>query len=270
MTESIKLTPIGRVHNDYIDPAQPRVSVMQSTIEVFPEYAEGLLRLDEHSHIWLLGWFHLSQRDVLRVVPRMNKELGEYGVFGLRTFSRPNPIGLTVVKLESIQGNMLTVSNLDFINGTFILDIKPYYDQDIIFSPILPYIKPTDPNTLEAILMKKALNHHGEKCAQLMIAVKMAVLAEKEFGLLTAHDLKVSVTGSRCLGDALQGITLAKLANPSRFKFEENDEQAISVWEKGNRAIIITFKGNKDDQARNQLTELPSDQQFEIQYKEGV
>lgn len=242
MTAPIIIEPIGIVHSDFLKPDHVRVDVSQSTIEVFPQYGEALWRLGEHSHIWVMGWFHQARRDILRVLPRINTELGEYGVFGLRAFSRPNPIGLTPVKLVGIEGNILTVDGLDFIDGTPVVDIKPYYEQDIIFSPRTPYIKPREPRMLEEIFFKAALKHHQEECDQLALAVKMCMAAEEIFGHLNAQDLKVHVEGSLCLADVIQGICNARLANPARFSFEENPARALSCWENNSRRAAISLK----------------------------
>ncbi|MDT3700634.1 MAG: TrmO family methyltransferase [Thermincola sp.] len=187
--------------------------------------------------------------------------------FGLRAFSRPNPIGLTVVKLEKVEGNMLTVSDLDFIDGTPILDIKSYYEQDIIFSPTVPYIRPADSKMLEQMIMKQALNHHREKCAQLVLAVKMAILAEKELGQLAADNIKLTVKGSRCLGDTFQGITQAKLANPSRFFFIESGNEEETVWEDGSKVIKITIKNGVAGMNTGYIEKLPADMLFKVEMK---
>lgn len=239
MTAPIMIEPIGIVHNDFLKPDHVRVEVSQATIEIFPQYRDALLRLGEHSHIWVMGWFHQARRDILRVIPRINEELGEYGVFGLRAFSRPNPIGLTPVKLVAIEDNILTVDGLDFIDGTPVVDIKPYYEQDIIFSPDTPYIKPRESRMVEQMLFKAALNHHQEECEQLILAVKMCVAAEEIFGQLTAPELKVHVEGSSCLADAIQGICKARLANPERFSFVENSMKAECRWENRQRRAAI-------------------------------
>ncbi len=244
MSDSINLKPIGIVHNNFIDPEKVKIFVEQSTIEIFPEYSDAMERMTEHSHIWVLGWFHKAARDTLKVTPRINKNLPEHGIFGLRAFSRPNPIGLTVVKLEEVNDRIITVSGLDFIDGTPVLDIKPYYENDIVFSPDTPYIRPTEPKMLENIFMVHARNHHREDCQHLQLAVKMAILAEKELGKLTSEDIKVKVIGSPCLGDAIQGITKARIANPHRFFFEENEAQAVTIWQKGNKEITISLKNN--------------------------
>ena len=108
-------------------------------------------------------WFHKADRDILTVVPgKVNSNLPEYGVFSLRAFSRPNPIALSLVRLERVEDNLLFVSGLDAIDGTPVLDIKPYYEQEIVFSPVTPYIRPLKREMRQKIFIKQALLHHQE------------------------------------------------------------------------------------------------------------
>jgi len=100
-----------------------------STIEIKPEYCEGLDRLDMYKEIKVLYWFHLrdneKHRTVLTVIPRRHGETEERGVFASGSPSRPNPIGLTVVELLSIEGCTLTVRGLDAFEDSPIVDLKP-------------------------------------------------------------------------------------------------------------------------------------------------
>ena len=100
-----------------------------STIEIYPDYCEGLDRLDMYYQIKILYWFHLrdndQHRNVLKVVPRRHGETEERGVFASHSPSRPNPIGLTEVEIISIEGCNLTVRGLDAFEGSPIVDIKP-------------------------------------------------------------------------------------------------------------------------------------------------
>ena len=100
-----------------------------STIEIKPEYCEGLDRLDMYKEIKVLYWFHLrdneKHRTVLTVIPRRHVETEERGVFASGSPSRPNPIGLTVVELLSIEGCKLTVRGLDAFEESPIVDLKP-------------------------------------------------------------------------------------------------------------------------------------------------
>ncbi|GAI20247.1 unnamed protein product, partial [marine sediment metagenome] len=92
--------------------------------EVFPEYAEGLKDVEGFSHIILIYHFHLSRRPFLKVKPYMDNEA--HGVFAMRGPSRPNPIGISVVRLIKIRENILHIQDVDIVDGTPLLDIKPY------------------------------------------------------------------------------------------------------------------------------------------------
>jgi tRNA-Thr(GGU) m(6)t(6)A37 methyltransferase TsaA len=94
------------------------------TVEVLPEYEEGLRDLEGFSHVFLLYHFHLSGPPSLRVRPFLDDT--PRGVFATRAPSRPNPIGLSVVRLLGRQGRTLSVGELDIVDGTPVLDIKPF------------------------------------------------------------------------------------------------------------------------------------------------
>ncbi len=101
-----------------------------SRVRIFDDFSEGLEGLDTYSHIIILYWFHLrdteEERSVLRVTPRRHPGAPEVGVFASRSPSRPNPIGLCVVELVKQEGSVLFVKGLDALEGSPILDIKPY------------------------------------------------------------------------------------------------------------------------------------------------
>jgi tRNA-Thr(GGU) m(6)t(6)A37 methyltransferase TsaA len=125
----IKYKPIGVVHSPFKEPKgtpiqPPGGKGIDGTVEVFPEYAEGLKDVEGFSHIILIYHFHLSKGLSLKVKPYMENELR--GVFATRAPSRPNPIGISVVRLVRIEGNILHVRDVDVVDGTPLLDIKPY------------------------------------------------------------------------------------------------------------------------------------------------
>ena len=127
--DEIKYKPIGIVHSPFKEargtPIQPRAAKgVNGTVEVFPEYAEGLKDVEGFSHIILIYHFHLSKKSVLKVKPYMDNE--RHGVFAMRGPSRPNPIGISAVRLLRIEENMLHIQDLDILDGTPLLDIKPY------------------------------------------------------------------------------------------------------------------------------------------------
>ena len=94
-------------------------------VEIDPRYAAGLSDIDLYSHIHLLYWMDRARRDLIAQVPA---HLGKpRGTFALRSPVRPNPIALATVELMSVQGSTLTVRNVDCIDGTPLIDIKPYF-----------------------------------------------------------------------------------------------------------------------------------------------
>lgn len=106
------------------------VSGEVSKVKIFPEFCEGLKNLEEFSHAIILYWFHLrdneAERSTLKVVPRRHPGAPQVGVFACRSPSRPNPIGLCAVELVKIEGCSLLVKGLDAVEGSPIIDIKPY------------------------------------------------------------------------------------------------------------------------------------------------
>ncbi len=125
----IKYIHIGIIHSPFKEPKgtpiQPRAAQgIDGTVELFQEYTEGLKDIDGFSHIILLYHFHLSKKSSLNVKPFMDNQI--HGIFSTRAPNRPNPIGISVVQLVKIEGNILQVKDLDIIDGTPLLDIKPY------------------------------------------------------------------------------------------------------------------------------------------------
>jgi tRNA (adenine37-N6)-methyltransferase len=260
---SIELWPIGTVCSAEVSTAKMSPQGTCAIIEIFPEYAAALEKIGENSHLWILSWFHESRRDVLTASPaRVNPNVPEYGVFALRTPVRPNPIALTLVRLEGIAENRLAVEGLDAVDGTPILDIKPYFEQDIVFSPRTPEIIPASRQMREEQMEKEALAQHREICADLRIAVRMGLLVEERWGKLNDDGLILEVTGSPCLADCLQGLARARLANPSRFSFQPSTEIFRSIWRKEGRQISLTWRGEVDP---GRMASLPDEQLFKIE-----
>jgi tRNA-Thr(GGU) m(6)t(6)A37 methyltransferase TsaA len=105
-------------------PIQSSKSTVKGTAELEPEYLEGLLSLDGFSHIILLYWFHRAKSPSLIVTPYLDEQA--HGVFATRAPARPNPIGLSVVKLLEIKGGTIIFEGADMLDKTPLLDIKPY------------------------------------------------------------------------------------------------------------------------------------------------
>jgi tRNA-Thr(GGU) m(6)t(6)A37 methyltransferase TsaA len=127
--EPVTLRPIGVVHSPYDSlegmPVQPsRAPDVEGSVEVFEEYVAGLADLDGFSHVVLVAYLHRARPYRLAVVPFLDTE--PRGLFATRAPSRPNPIGLSVVELIAVDGGRLTVRGVDLLDGTPLLDLKPY------------------------------------------------------------------------------------------------------------------------------------------------
>ena len=127
--KQITYVPIGIIHSSFKEPKgtpiqPPGARGVEGSVEVFPEYLEGLKDLDGFSHIILIYHFNLAKRPSLLMKPFMDDE--PHGIFAIRAPSRPNPIGISVVRLVKIEGTVLYVEDVDIIDGTPLLDIKPY------------------------------------------------------------------------------------------------------------------------------------------------
>lgn len=224
--------------------SKPRQSV--SLIKVDPIYIEGLNRIEENSHLWILSWFDQADRAKLKTTAtKLDSKKAPIGVFSLRSPARPNPIALTLVELIKIEGSILHVTHFDAFEGTKILDIKPYYEKDRIFSPKTPAIFPKNRERKINRYTDLAVNHHQEKCLGVIIAVKMSLLAEKHFGILTNPELTVAVEGSNCLIDALQATTSARFANPERLTISKREDCWVSRWKHATKEVEICFDLDK-------------------------
>lgn len=123
------IQPIGVIHSPFKSiedmPIQPRgAAEATGTVVVDEQYRAGLADLEGFSHIYLLYSFHQAKRTSLTVIPFMDTR--PRGVFATRSPLRPNHIGLSIVTIASIAGNIITVRGIDVLDGTPLLDIKPY------------------------------------------------------------------------------------------------------------------------------------------------
>lgn len=127
--KKIEFQPIGVVHSPLKtlggNPVQPSFSNVEGTIEIFEEYVEGLKDLEGFEFIICLTYFHLVQAPV-RLQSTTHWDNIKHGIFAIRSPWRPNPIGFSILKLLTLEKNYLRVKNLDLIDQTPVLDIKPF------------------------------------------------------------------------------------------------------------------------------------------------
>jgi tRNA-Thr(GGU) m(6)t(6)A37 methyltransferase TsaA len=121
--------PIGIVHSPLrtqgTPPFQSSFSTTEGTIEVYPEFRDGLRDLEAFSHLIIISDFDRAEQKTLSEKPLLDGET-HHGIFACRHFNRPNPIGISYVSLQRIRDGTLSVGGLDLLDGTPVLDIKPY------------------------------------------------------------------------------------------------------------------------------------------------
>jgi tRNA-Thr(GGU) m(6)t(6)A37 methyltransferase TsaA len=124
-SERIEMVPVGYVENDYFEPVyNEEVYSKVSKIVLKKEFTDGLYRLEDFEKLYIL--FYFSKSKGYKLIHRRHYDGEISGVFASRSPYRPNGIGLTIVELLKVEGNVLHVKGLDAINGTPVLDIKPY------------------------------------------------------------------------------------------------------------------------------------------------
>jgi len=127
-TMEIILKPIGIIRSPYKTksdaPRQGRLVQTLGTVEIFPEFNEGLKDIEKRTHVILIYWLHQASRETL-ITPTPDNPFPQ-GVFSIRSPNRPNPLGICTSELIERKGNILTVKGIDAIDGTPLVDIKPY------------------------------------------------------------------------------------------------------------------------------------------------
>jgi len=129
MTEILQIEPIGVIETPFEEAEGAPIQSSRSagatgTIRLDPRFREGLDDLEGFERIWLIYWFHKAPEPRLKVTPFLDQE--ERGIFATRAPARPCPIGMSAVRLLAIHGSILEVADVDMLNGTPLLDIKPY------------------------------------------------------------------------------------------------------------------------------------------------
>jgi len=129
MTSLLSIEPIGIIETPFSEPAgtpiQPsRARGVRGRVHLYPDFQDGLRDLEGFERIWLVYWLHRSPGTSLLVTPFLDER--QHGIFATRAPARPVPIGISVVRLLSVEGAVLEVADVDILNGTPLLDIKPY------------------------------------------------------------------------------------------------------------------------------------------------
>lgn len=242
-----QFTPIGVVENAFTDPAPPEeMRKAQSRIRVYKEYTDGLWRIEEHGYLQVVFLLDRSGPCEL-IAPR--RYGGTRGVFASRSPSRPNPLGVSTVRLLERKENTLLVSGLDALDQTPVLDIKPYAPQ--MDGPPLDGESPRleDPrrriseliqnNDLRRLLLK-AGELHGHYCPFLALGVKAGAYALKQ--LKTQSDgmedtVAITETNS-CFADGIQYATGCSLGNNGLI-YRDFGKTAVTIARRGGGALRL-------------------------------
>jgi tRNA-Thr(GGU) m(6)t(6)A37 methyltransferase TsaA len=135
---TINYQSIGLIHSPFKEPKGTPIQPLagqgiKATVEVFPAYTEGLTDIADFSHIFLIYHLHLARAKSLIVKPFLDDAV--HGVFATRSPGRPNRIGISVVRLLHVEGNILHIQDVDIIDNTPLLDIKPFVSEFDIRTP---------------------------------------------------------------------------------------------------------------------------------------
>lgn len=230
------LTPIGVVRCAARQRSDMTTLGMPATIELFPQFAAGLHRFEKHSHVWVLAWLHETPRDVLQVTPRgvrqQAPEQALHGVFAVRSPARPNPIGLTVARVLARRPNGFDVGRLDFIDGTLVIDLKPYFPtRDLVYSARSAQVgKPASVEAIRDALLMQAELFCGELTPDACFAA--AVLARfraEQLQFIDPPSWRIWVPASRPhLIDAILAMTRVRFG-AGDIQLTASDELTISA-----------------------------------------
>jgi len=298
-SELPRLTPIGMIRSEHKraedTPIQPPFAEGSAgTVEVFPEYAAGLKDIEGFSHLILLYYFHRAEAPLLVVKPFL--EDVEHGVFATRHPRRPNGIGLSIVRLIRREGSVLFVENMDILDETPLLDIKPFLPlhdapegvragwQDTV-DPELARARgrrgylPGPGKTKEAndddgmsTDLAEAIRFHGHLCPGLAIGYRASKVAMERLGAKRAEDEEMIaiVENDSCSTDGVQWVTGCTFGKGNLF-FRNHGKQVFTIaLRPSGRAVRIVIKRRdrrrgeppvKDREARTRwlLSAVPED-----------
>jgi tRNA-Thr(GGU) m(6)t(6)A37 methyltransferase TsaA len=212
----LELAQIGVVRSPVTDRRLMPAHGVPAEVQIFPEFTDGLLLIQENSHIWVVAWFEGADRDRLQIIrPTYEQSRRRRGVFGLRSTTRPNSIALTVGRLLSVSDNVLRLEALDLIDGTPVIDIKRYSPSyDVVFSArssrdryLLDKADPARLPELEA----EAAHFHGELTAQVVAGARLIQYVSLNWSIMPKDpELVVTLGLDPALGglaDSVQALT---------------------------------------------------------------
>lgn len=228
---------------------------INSSVEIFKQYEKALFGIEKSTHIIVLFFMSVAKRDVLQTKPRkVSTKLPKQGVFALRSPSRPNPIGFSVVKIIKRNANVLEVEGLDAIDGTPVIDIKPYsHGLDCFFSArredeYLTLINMDRDKALNRLL-EEASNFHGDTCIGIAIGTRIAYEAMLALKTSMKNKNVIIECGLKgCLADAIQAISAA-----TNKRFFRNDEKNTVIFKTDEATLTMKVSDEKVDSIKDAL-----------------
>jgi len=247
---------IGTVKSRFEQPADPdEMREGESVIVVEPEYEEGLYRIEDNDYIQVVFGFHLARGYTLKG-PRRGGTVR--GVFASRSPGRPTPVGITTVRLLAREGRRLRVKGLDAVDGTPVLDLKPYVsvmdgpeprslaEEELKTNPRRQINDLIISGDLPALLLK-AGELHGHFCPFLSLGVKAGAYALQQLGLQSdgLEDLIAIVETNSCFSDGIQYSTGCSLGNNALI-YRDYGKTAVTVTRRGGEGIRLYVKDTGD------------------------
>lgn len=247
-----ELRTVGMVRNKFDEKADlNEIMEHESVIIVDPEYEEGLYRIDESEYIQVIFHFHLSEGYELKGRVRNGRIKG---VFASRTPRRPSGIGTTVVKLTERRGSELRVTGLDALNGTRVLDIKPYvpFMDEAGRKRVEEEYRKTDPRgEMNRLIRKEDLGGlllragtlHGHYCPGLAFGVMAGACSVKKLGVHSegTEDLVAIVETNNCFNDGIQYVTGCTFGNNGLI-YRDLGKTAVTLAKRDGEGIRIALR----------------------------
>lgn len=264
-----EFSSIGIVRNGIDEPLDYRkIKELPSTIEIYPEYSDALLGIEENSYIDIIFFFHKSE-------PKLQTDTQSYpgiqrGSFASRSPKRPNLIGVTTVKLIERQGNTLHVQGLDAINGTPVIDIKncdtslfayeydnnPVHQDKLKSSPRIDIRNEIHAKRTES-LMIKAAQMHGHFCPGLAMGIMAAVYAMNYLEAESdgMEDLLAITETNNCFSDGIQFVTGCSFGNNALI-FKDLGKTAFTLTRRDGKGIRVSSKPNSQQVIRESFPDF--------------
>lgn len=275
-----KFRKIGTVRNGFNEPTDPfEMRKHESEIIIKEEYVQGLYRIEASQYLQVVFYFHKSKEFRL-VGPRYDGEVT--GVFASRSPKRPSPIGITTVKLIACNGNRLLVSGLDALNGSPVLDLKPYAPglDEASWEKLVREKEFADPRSeikrmvktgeLERLLLK-AGSLHGHICPGLSLGVIAGAYGLKEFGLDNdgMEGLLAIVETNNCFTDGIQYISGCTLGNNALI-YRDYGKTAVTFTCRDGRGLRLIVRPDFKQLQKERFPEFAALFQKVVTEREGT